>query len=427
MAKNTWYRLDNIGKFYASQAGNSVQTVFRYAATLVDEVDASVLQYALEHTTETFPEFNVCLRSGLFWHYLEQATELPHCTQESLPICYGLHVHAKSILFRVSYYQHRINFEVSHIISDGRGALNFFKVLLYTYLQKRYEITGVQPCYDGSDHEKSENSFNKYYEPDKAASKRTAAVFHLGGWRDVADPTFIEYHLPTSEVLALARSYKVSITSLVIAALVSAIRTEMPQRALNRPIRIDVPVDLRRFFTSATTKNFFGLAYVSYTPYQKNETVEAIAGQIHAQLESATDPEKLKLRMNQMIALEKNALVRLAPLFIKDAVLGIAAWMATRETTTTVSNIGVIPIDKKLAPFITDINLLTSTRGLNCIVCSFGNDLSISLSSVFANPTVIKNFCRYFSQCGITGTINTNKGRSLLSEHPSSSLARSQP
>ena len=31
MARRTWYRLDNIGKFYSSQAGRSSQTVFRYS------------------------------------------------------------------------------------------------------------------------------------------------------------------------------------------------------------------------------------------------------------------------------------------------------------------------------------------------------------------------------------------------------------
>ena len=47
MARRTWYRLDNIGKFYSSQAGSAAQTVFRYAATLADDVDPVLLQCAL--------------------------------------------------------------------------------------------------------------------------------------------------------------------------------------------------------------------------------------------------------------------------------------------------------------------------------------------------------------------------------------------
>ena len=171
MARATWYRLDNIGKFYSSQAGSAAQTVFRYAATLADDVDPVLLQCALEKTVDVFPGFNVCLRSGMFWHYLEQATTVPAVTREVLPICFGLHVDAKSVLFRVSYHQARINFEVSHMVSDGRGALNFFKALLYAYLQERHGVLDVPAEYDGSDHQKTENSFDKYYERDKAAPR----------------------------------------------------------------------------------------------------------------------------------------------------------------------------------------------------------------------------------------------------------------
>ena len=179
MARDTWYRLDNVGKFYSSQAGSSAQTVFRYAATMQDDVDPAALQHALEKTAGVFPNFNVCLRSGMFWHYLEQSA---------------------------SYHAARINLEVSHIVSDGRGSLSFFKALLHAYIEERYGVEGVPAEYDGSDHQKSENSFDKYFERDKAAATRAPKVYRLKGWRDEADPTFFEYHLPAKRVLALARS-----------------------------------------------------------------------------------------------------------------------------------------------------------------------------------------------------------------------------
>ena len=31
---------------------------------------------------DVFPSFNVCLRSGMFWHYLEQAATVPVATRE---------------------------------------------------------------------------------------------------------------------------------------------------------------------------------------------------------------------------------------------------------------------------------------------------------------------------------------------------------
>lgn len=416
MARDTWYRLDNVGKFYSSQAGSSSQTVFRYSATIVDDIDPEVLQHALVKTVDIFPGFNVCLRSGMFWHYLEPASQPPAVQRESLPICFGLHVHAKSVLFRVSYYQARINLEVSHMISDGRGTLSFFKMLLYLYLQERYNVEGVPVEYDGSDYQKAEDSFDKYFERDKAARTRAPKVYRLSGWRDKADPTFMEYHLSARRVLAQARTYGVSLTSLVMAALVCAIRAEMPRRDRQRAIQINVPVDLRQFFDSATTKNFFGLASVSYVPGETDEPLEAVALQVHTQLKACAQAESLKRRMNRMIALEKNPLLRLAPLFVKDFVLKAADRLAARDTTATISSLGVIAVDEHLAPYVHNINVISSTTGLVLIACSFDDDLSISISTTYLNLDVIKNFCRVFSTEGTSGSMNINKTKEDASE-----------
>jgi NRPS condensation-like uncharacterized protein len=409
MARDTWYRLDNIGKFYSSQTGNSVQTVFRYSATLTEDIDAEILQYALDKAVEVYPSFNVCLRSGIFWHYLEQASHPPLVQEENLPICFGLHVDTKSVLFRVSYYHTRINLEVSHIVSDGRGALGFFKELLYNYLQERHGVDGVNRKHNGSHYEQAEDSFDKYYEREKAATVTTPKVYRISGWHDTTNPLFLEYHIPVDAVLDLARSQDVSITALLIAAIMCAIRSEMPRRDRHKTIRVDVPVDLRQHFESATAKNFFGLAFVSYIPGDSDEPVEVVAKKVYAQLKVVTAAEELKPRMNRMISHTKNPLFRLSPLFAKDFVLNYAARLSRRNTTTTVSNLGKIDIDERLACFIRDINILSSTLGIKYTLCSFGNDLSIGISTVYSNPAIIRNFCRYFSAQGIKGRINSSK------------------
>ena len=252
MARRTWYRLDNIGKFYSSQAGRSSQTVFRYSADLADDIDPDILQHALDHAIAQFPSFNVHLLNGMFWHYLEQSDGRPLVEPEHLPICSRLHYGPKSMLFRVSYFRNRVNLEVSHIISDGRGAINLFKSLLHAYIAERYDVPGVPSDYDGSDSDKAENSFDKYYEKDKAGAAPGTKIYRLAGPIDRAAPTFMEYHVSASKVLGAAHQCGVSLTSYLIAAILCAIRDVMPSRARNRAIRVDIPVDLRAFFRTAT-------------------------------------------------------------------------------------------------------------------------------------------------------------------------------
>lgn len=409
MARSDWYRLDNVGKFYSAQAGRNGQTVFRFSATMADEVDPVALQAALDRAVARFPGFNVKLRSGLFWHYLEPAEEAPRVHAEDLPVCARLHVDTDSVLFRVTYYGTRINMEMSHMVSDGRGTLEFFRVLLSSYVEERYQPVCSVPQSAIPQERRTEDSYTANFERAKAGSDAKQEVYHLTGWKALADPTFMEYHLSASAVHAHAKRMGVSVTSLVIAALIASIRDVMPASERTRAIHMDIPVDLRELFGSDTLRNFFGLAFVSYVPCGSDEPLEDIARVVQEQLLSATDPDALKRRMNRMIKLEKNPALRVAPLFVKDAALKLAEAKAAKDVTTTVSSIGRIQLEEPTAAYVRDINVLTSTRGLNMVLCTFGDVLSIGISTVFVRHEVIRRFCAVFTDLGIEGTISVNK------------------
>ncbi len=410
MARASWYRLDNVGKFYSAQAGRSAQTVFRIAAEMTEPVDANALQQALDAVIDAFPSFNVMLRSGLFWHYLEQSPAPLRVQEEHLPICFGLHADLKSVLTRVSYYERRINVEVSHMISDGRGTLELFKALIGHYVRIRYGVDAAVEPYEATTDQKAEDSFSKNYDRSASAKDSAPDAYHVSGWKDQAAPTFMEYHVQASAMHSLAKQMGVSVTSLLIAAIICAIRQTMPASERNRAIRMDVPVDLRRFFGSSTLRNFFGLAYVSYVPGPVDEPLATVAANVQAQIASATEAPVLKRRMNRMIKLEKNPFLRVAPLFLKDAVLNIAAKAAEREVTTTTSSLGVIRLPDAAAPYVRSMSVLTSTSGINFVACTFEDDMSIGISSIYVSHQIVRNLVRLLSDEGIHGTLDVSKG-----------------
>ena len=230
---------------------------------------------------------------------------------------------------RVTYFRHRINLEVSHMISDGRGTLEFFKTLLNAYVEERYHATPALPSEPASTPERrNEDSYTTNYERSKAGATESEKVYHLFGWKNTAEPTFMEYHLSASAVHSAAKDMGVSVTSLVIAAVIVAIRATMPPAKRDRAIRMDVPVDLRAIFGSETLRNFFGLAFISYTPGSSDAPLEDIAHLVQTQLKTGTEPEVLKRRMNRMLKIEKNPFISHAPLFLKDGALMFANWMA---------------------------------------------------------------------------------------------------
>lgn len=409
MADASWYRLDNVGKFYAAQAGGNTQTIFRIATTMADEVDADALQRALDAAVALFPGFNVCLRNGLFWHYLVPAPNPPRVEPEVLPVCYNLHADPSSVLFRVTYHVRRINVEVSHIISDGRGTLEFVKALLAAYVEARYGAPAAPAPYAGTEASKTEDSFSAHYDRAAAGTDAQPQVFHLTGWKNADDPAYLELHYPADAVHGAAKTAGATVTSYLIAAVICALRREMHGAERERAIHMDVPVDLRALFGSTTLRNFFGLAYVTYVPGDADEPVAAVAAEVQQQLAAGTQPASLKRRVMRMVKLEKNPLVRAVPLIVKDAALGFAAWRATREVTCTVSSLGRVQLDDAVAPYVEGISALTSPAGLNFILCACGNDLCIGISSRFVSLRAARHLVDVLAAEDLHGWAALNK------------------
>ncbi|MCI8367855.1 MAG: alcohol acetyltransferase [Eggerthellaceae bacterium] len=450
MDKAAWYRLDNVGKFYSAQAGDPHQTVFRISAVMRHEVQPEALQRALERTVAELPSFNVVLRNGLFWRYLQEAPGVPAVQPEDQPVCFGLHAGLKSVLYRVSYFRDRINLEMSHMIADGRGALEFLKTLLAFYCEEEGaegmeslvaeassdgsmqpptpdvilsgarsaeskdlsgrgdpSTTGLRPSAQDDNissiqSDVAEDSFSRYFEKAKAGATPSTKPYRLTGWRDEANPTFFELHLSVAEVVAMSKAMGVSVTSLLAAAIVSAVRAGMPASALDRPITMDVPVDLRRFYGSETLRNFFGLAFVTCSPQLAAEPLEVIARNVQQQLADATIPANLARRMNQMVKLEKNPIVRWVPSFVKDAALAFGDWKARGEVTCTFSNLGRVTLPPAAAEEVRSIGCLTSSRGLNFLAVSCGDDLTAGISTVYLLHEVPCRFVRLLTERGLS-------------------------
>ena len=73
----------------------------------------------------------------------------------------------KSLLFEVTYYGRRINFEVFHALTDGTGATEFLKELVKNYLYIAYKEEGLAdvPLLDENVtiQDQESDSFSQYY------------------------------------------------------------------------------------------------------------------------------------------------------------------------------------------------------------------------------------------------------------------------
>ena len=408
MERNNWYKLDNVGKLYSSLKGLKKPNVFRFSATLTEEVDELTLLEALKETLLVYPNFNVTLKQGLFWYYLEESDRKPVVKPEKLPITERIYTSSDDILYRVSYYKKRINLEVSHIIADGKGTTDFFTTLVNNYLAMKYNIK-VKVDLPSSLEDKTEDSFDKYYKKTKIKASRDGKIYKYKNKQLKNRTRFMEMHMDVKDVLNLAHKYDATLTSLLLGVLVYSVKHEMKLKERNKVIKVEVPVDLRKYYKSNSTKNFFGMTSVSYKFGDKDPSIEEVIKDVDKQLKDSLTTEKLSERMNLMIALEKNVLMRSVPVILKDVVLMVINQFILGKPTTVLSNVGIMKFDPAVEDYIEDVNILNSTESFQFVVTSFKNKLSIGMSSVYKTNNIIKNFCRYFANEGIEVEINSNE------------------
>ena len=393
--KNTeWYKLDNMGVYYASTKDRKNPTVFRFTATMKDDVDVVNLRVALEDTMEVYPNFNVTLKKGLFWYYLEEEHHLPDIKEENKAVCARVYRSEYDILYRVSYYKKRINFEVSHILSDGRGTIEVFKTLIANYVKYQYKVKNIKLS-NSTIEEHSEDSFDKYYEKFKRTKGKDGKIYrYKNKLLPFEDAKFIELHLNCKKVLDKAHEYDSTITSYLGAVLVQSILKEMKQLDKGKYIKIDLPVDLRSYFRSESSRNFFGLTYLSYKFMGEVDEIDKIINVINNQMSEKIKKENISKRVNQMVSFQKNFAVRAIPIFVKDLFLKTVDEI-TGNPTTSLSNVGKITFSKEVDPYVETVAAMISPENyFKVTIATYGNDLVICISDKFRRNNIVKNYVR---------------------------------
>ena len=409
----SWLKLDNAGKIFPSTSGKRNTGVFRFSCELTERIQKAPLQQALDQTLECFPHFLYILRNGLFWYYLEAGDLRPKVHEENTGVCSQLfYRNQRHLLFDVSYYRKRINLEVYHALTDGTGALQFLQYLLCAYLSgvhpgqvPRELADELSPAPISS---RAEDSFKKYYQHvKKVRSGLPGRAYRLTG-RFSEEYRVTEGLMSCRKVLDLAKAYDSTLTVFLCALLMISIHREMMLYKEKKPVVITVPVNLRQYFSSETTRNFFGNIRVAYRFQEGEENLEDIIASLKSSFERELTQDRLKSRISGYMAVERNPFAKIAPLSFKNFCLRIARRVSDFGETMVVSNVGKVKLPEEISPFVESFSVFASTAKLQVCVCSCGDTLSVGFSSRYEDTDIQRNFFRLLSGMGVDVEIKSN-------------------
>lgn len=417
-----WSRLDNAALIFPASKRRGWHNIFRLSADLNEPIDRDIMQEALDVTVKRFPLIGSRLRAGVFWYYLEE-TSAPEIEKDGCqPIMKHRFGEVRKCAIRVLYYKNRIAVEFFHAVTDGNGGLIFLKTLIAEYISKRYGET--LPCTFGiADRlsypapEELEDSFSEYV--GRVGAKRpTDKAFRLTGIKE--KDGFLNLTcgiIPEKAFAEHCRGLGVTVTAYLASVMILTIIGLQKRKVKNldkrRPVRVQIPVNLRRLFPSQTVRNFAMVVNVGVDPRMGDYTFDEILGIVSRQMQLMITPKNMQAIFTENVNSERFFIIKLVPLFIKNIVMKLVFdRVGEAQGCITLSNLGRIELPEEAKKYVKAFDFILGPQArapYNCAVCSYNGELRINFIRRSEEPELEREFFRNLVRLGHHVTVQSNQ------------------
>lgn len=417
-----WYKLDLSAIVYPTLQRRDFSSVYRLSVLLKEPVQPELLQKALDRTLPRFPTYKAAIRKGLFWRYLEPNNRpgpfvQPDIKNPCMPMSFKAN---NRYLIRVYYYQNRISLEAHHSLGDGTGGMCVLQTMTAEYLRLLgHEI----PCggfvlniNEKPDPGELEDAYMRYANSKVRPPRPGEKTYRVRGTKEpFYTLNIIDGIMSVKQVMQAAKKYDASITEYLNAVLLYALlqKQESDFHFGLKPVKIAMPVNLRRFFPSKTLRNFITMIYPGVDPRLGDYTFEEIVSQVHHYMRYYINEKFLRGDITTNAATQKNPLIRVVPLFVKDMVVRtFYTKVQDKNSSAGLTNMGALKVPEEMKPYIERFDIYMGqpfSSRTNCAIISFEDTLTINFASSIIEADVERYFFRKLVRDGIHVKIESNR------------------
>ncbi|MCH5251271.1 MAG: alcohol acetyltransferase [Lachnospiraceae bacterium] len=420
--KEIWYKLDLSAIVYPTLQRKDFSSVYRLSVVLKEEVDPELLQKALDMTLPRFPTYKVAIRKGVFWRYLEPNNRpgpfvMPDIKNPCMPMPFKAN---NRYLIRVYYYGRRISLEAHHCLGDGTGGMCVLQTMTAVYLKlKGHDVTPsgfVLNIDDTPDPEELEDAYMRYANAMVRPPRPSEKTYRVRGTKEpFYTLNIIDGIMSVKEAMTVAGKYNATLTEYLNSVLLYALlqKQEHDFYIKLRPVKIAMPVNLRRFFPSKTLRNFITMVYPSIDPRLGEYTFEEIVTQVHNYMRYYINEKFLRGDITTNAATQSNPVIRVVPLFIKDFVVRtFYTKVQDKNSSAGLTNMGAMKVPEDMKAHVERFDIYMGqpfSSRTNCAIISFEDTLTINFASSIVESDVERLFFRKLVQDGIHVKIESNR------------------
>jgi len=419
----TWLKLDNAAKIYPPARSHGWAPMFRLSVTLAEPVDPEALARAHRTVLRRLPTFGYRLRRGLFWYYLERINGQSELQQDVANPLVRMDLRENGrFMYRIRHHGRRIAVEFFHALTDGTGGQVFLLTLAAEYLRVKYGLhipstDKILNCREAPRAEEIEDSFLKHARG-VSKSRFEKPAYTIPGTPERRHFLNITTGiLPSKAVVDKAKSFGVSVTAFLASVLINCCQEmqlkDPSRRRRKMPVKVSLPVNLRRFYGSTTLRNFSSYLNVGIDSAYGRYTFEEILTLVKHTLGLEISEKGLNARMSANVNSERNPVVRAMPLFLKSPFLKMMFMLqGDRYCTTTFSNLGEVALPEEMRAHVSRMDFLLGVPYRNPVVAacvSYGGNAYISFSRSIREPYFERAFFSALVKMGIPVRVESNQ------------------
>ena len=401
---DTQFPVDSSSILFLAQIRKNHTNVYRFSMTLSEEVSPEILQAAVDRIYKRFPSVIAYFRPN-FFHYTQIPVTQPPQVQPDPGCLITMPIEdIHRCAYRVYYKGNTVAIEAFHALTDGFGAIASFTTLIAEYLRMKYDIQvpaseTVRNLEDApADFELADAYIDHQAGKPLMIPARYAYQIPHNADTDWSVKTTAHVY-PTDEILAASRKHGVSATTLLSTVMASSVMEFQQKHTPNskKPVRIMVPVDLRRIFNSGTLRNFVLYALPTMESHENKLPLEERLKNFHTQIRSQLDRNRLASIMAYNVRAQHSWFMRYLPRVLKYAALRIGnRFFGETTSSVTVTNLGNLRLPAEMQPYVEDIQVILTPRirsPYGCAVISYNNKLAINIST-FRNDSELDDIFR---------------------------------
>ena len=222
----SWRRLDNSAKIFPIASSKKYSSVFRLSAVLKEKINPKTLKAAVKMVLENLPSFKVKLKKGFFWYYFEENNKDIRIEKEKNYPCKYIDPNTNNdYLFKVTYYENKINVDIFHSLTDGNSGVIFLKEIVYTYIELAHpEHFNTKLRIERKLSNNTEDDYLKNYDKESKPAKGGKKAYILKGRKlPFAAIGVIHVNINIEELKKKAKEKDVTVTQYLTAVIIHAV------------------------------------------------------------------------------------------------------------------------------------------------------------------------------------------------------------